>query len=270
MKHQTAVVAVGKILTAMFFSVQMCFGLNVTSYVTNTDGITFTCNTGLMRIQICQADIAHLTYTPTSSFPSKTQLVVTRTWPTPTFTTSDVGDTVTLQTSRLNIKVSKSTANVNYVDLTNSSIVSETGKSVTATTYSGVSTNTITTTYTSPTNEGLFGLGQKMVEGGGTPYNNLKGVSSVEIGQEYGNPDLNAVPVLISTRGYGIYWDNYSQSTFYGADNNNTQYHYTSNCGQIVDYYFFYGPTIDTVIAKYRTTTGTVQLFPKWCYGLIQ
>ncbi|MGA2507344.1 MAG: TIM-barrel domain-containing protein [Chitinispirillaceae bacterium] len=270
MKHQTAVVAVGKILTAMFFSVQMCFGLNVTSYVTNTDGITFTCNTGLMRIQICQADIAHLTYTPTSSFPSKTQLVVTRTWPTPTFTTSDVGDTVTLQTSRLNIKVSKSTANVNYVDLTNSSIVSETGKSVTATTYSGVSTNTITTTYTSPTNEGLFGLGQKMVEGGGTPYNNLKGVSSVEIGQEYGNPDLNAVPVLISTRGYGIYWDNYSQSTFYGADNNNTQYHYTSNCGQIVDYYFFYGPTIDTVIAKYRTTTGTVPLFPKWCYGLIQ
>ena len=36
------------------------------------------------------------------------------------------------------------------------------------------------------------------------------------------------------------------------------------------DYYFFYGPSVDHVIALYRATTGTAPLFPKWGYGLFQ
>ena len=255
-------------VTVLLILVQTGFGLNVSSYLQDNAGVTFTLNTGLMRVQVCQSDIVHVTYTPTASFPSKIQLVVTRTWPTPSFTTTESGDTVTLQTSRLNIKVSKSTANVSYADLSNAQVVSEAGKSVVATTIASVvSTNTITTSFTSPTNEGLFGLGQHMCQSGGpTPYNNYKGISSVYVANEYGNPGstyFNGVPVLISTRGYGIYWDNYSKAYFYGAATRR-------QCGQIVDYYFFYGPVIDSVIAKYRTTTGSVPMFPKWCFGLIQ
>jgi alpha-D-xyloside xylohydrolase len=260
---------------ALLVMAQTGFGLSVSSYQQDSAGVTFTLNTGSMRVQVCQSDIVHVTYSSAASIPSKTQLVVTRTWPKPTFTTTESGDTITLQTARLKIKVRKSTALVGYTDLSNTQIVSEAGKSMVAATVSSVvSTNTITTSFTSPKDEGLFGLGQHMCQSGGpTAYNNYKGISSVLVSNEYGNPGstyFNAVPVLISTRGYGIYWDNYSKSTFYGADTSNTRYRYVSTCGQLVDYYFFYGPSIDSVIAKYRTTTGSVPMFPKWCFGLIQ
>jgi alpha-D-xyloside xylohydrolase len=78
------------------------------------------------------------------------------------------------------------------------------------------------------------------------------------------------IPVLVSSKGYGVFWDNYSTSDFYGNDSNNTKYRYVSECGDMVDYYFFYGPTIDQVVASYRTATGSAPMFPKWAYGLFQ
>jgi alpha-D-xyloside xylohydrolase len=72
---------------------------------------------------------------------------------------------------------------------------------------------------------------------------------------------------LVSNKGYGIFWDNPSIGKFTSTA---TATSYSSECGEMVDYYFFYGPTIDQVIAGYRTTTGPAPLFPKWAYGLFQ
>jgi len=249
------------------------------TYCINLDNIVVTSNSGtggstsLMKVQICQPDIVHLTYTPTASFPSKTQLVVTATWPTPSFSTSDVGDTVTLQTSRLKAKVSRTTANVTYTDLSNNVVLAEAGKSMPSATIEGVSTYSVLTDFYSPADEGLYGLGQNMINGGsGTVIVNYKG-NFQTVAQEYAVPANtfhNAIPVLMSTRGYGVYWDNYSKSWFYGGDAGNTQYRYISECGSMMDYYFFYGPELDTVVSKYRSATGKAPLFPKWCFGLIQ
>ncbi len=40
--------------------------------------------------------------------------------------------------------------------------------------------------------------------------------------------------------------------------------------GQAIDYYFFYGPDLNRVIADYRQLTGEAPLFPKWAYGYWQ
>ena len=247
------------------------WGLNVKSYSTGDDGVTFTCDSGKMKVQICQPDIVHITYTPTADFPSKTQLVVTRTWPTPSFSTDAAGDTVTIATSRIKIKVSKSTANVTYTDLSNDVILAEAAKSMTAATVENTATYTISTSYYSPSSEGIYGLGQHMENGGsGDIIINYKGQNET-IEQHYDSDGFwTAVPVLVSTKGYGLYWDNYSKSWFYGGDSSSTQFRYVSECGSLIDYYFFYGPELDTVVSKYRTTTGKVPMFPKWAYGLIQ
>ena len=79
-----------------------------------------------------------------------------------------------------------------------------------------------------------------------------------------------AVPVLLSTRGYGLMWDNYSASNFYGGEAGNTKYKYVSESGKQVNYYFFYGPTFDKIIDLYRTATGIAPIYPKWAYGLFQ
>jgi alpha-D-xyloside xylohydrolase len=71
-------------------------------------------------------------------------------------------------------------------------------------------------------------------------------------------------------QGYGLFWDNYSITNFAGNVSSNSRYSFSSETGDQVDYYFFYGPSIDQVIANYRTTTGAAPMFPKWAYGLFQ
>jgi alpha-D-xyloside xylohydrolase len=45
---------------------------------------------------------------------------------------------------------------------------------------------------------------------------------------------------------------------------------FRSEIGDAIDYYFFYGPTADEIIAGYRLATGDAPLFPKAAYGFWQ
>src|SRR5690242_10824402 len=77
----------------------------------------------------------------------------------------------------------------------------------------------------------------------------------------------SAVPFFVSTLGYGIFWDNYSKTLF--ADNVDTTSLW-SEVADNIDYYFFYGHSMDEAIAGYRHLTGEVPLYGKWAYGYWQ
>jgi alpha-D-xyloside xylohydrolase len=115
----------------------------------------------------------------------------------------------------------------------------------------------------SPPDEALFGLGCHPED-------------SLSMNYKGRNQDMaiqymtGAIPVLLSTKGYGLLWDNYSASNFYGAEEGNTKYKYVSESGTMVDYYFFYGPEYDHIISHYRDATGAAPMFPKWSFGLFQ
>jgi alpha-D-xyloside xylohydrolase len=79
-----------------------------------------------------------------------------------------------------------------------------------------------------------------------------------------------ALPFLLSNKGYGILWDNYSRTLFDGALASASQYKFESESGPCIDYYFMYGENPDGVIAAYRLATGDAPMFPKWAYGLFQ
>jgi alpha-D-xyloside xylohydrolase len=107
--------------------------------------------------------------------------------------------------------------------------------------------------------EGLYGLGQH--QGGVFNYRG----SVVELAQT--NSDI-AVPLLLSTNGYGLLWNTASKSYF---DNRFArEMKLTADAADGVDYYFFYGPELDTVIHHYRDLTGHAPLFGEWAYGFIQ
>lgn len=75
------------------------------------------------------------------------------------------------------------------------------------------------------------------------------------------------VPVLVSTRGYGILLDSYSLITF--RDDAFGSYLWT-DVDDEMDYYFIYGPEFDQIVRELRHLTGKAPMLPKWTFGYIQ
>lgn len=79
--------------------------------------------------------------------------------------------------------------------------------------------------------------------------------------------------IIQSIKGYGLFWDNYSPTTFKSGKDGFT---FSSERGGCIDYYFIYGgdatchPDADGVIAGIRKLTGTVPMHPLWSYGFMQ
>jgi alpha-D-xyloside xylohydrolase len=76
------------------------------------------------------------------------------------------------------------------------------------------------------------------------------------------------VPMFLSSKGYGIFWNNTSRSRF----NNRFPHelYLSSEVADAVDYYFLYGPEFDAIISAYRDMTGAAPMFGKWAYGFWQ
>ena len=172
---------------------------------------------------------------------------------------------IIITTAKLKVIVNKLNNSVKYTDLNGNQILSEDesqGKTMTAVTIADIPTYNCSTLFNSPAGESLYGLGCHPED-------------SLSINYKGRNQDMaikymtGAIPVLLSTQGYGLMWDNYSASNFYGAEEGNTKFRYVSESGNMVDYYFIYGPDFDRIIASYRTATGDAPMFPKWAFGLV-
>jgi alpha-D-xyloside xylohydrolase len=75
------------------------------------------------------------------------------------------------------------------------------------------------------------------------------------------------VPVLVSTRGYGILLDSASLMTFH--DDAFGSYLWTDVADEL-DYYFVYGPELDRIVHELRCLTGKAPMLPKWAFGYVQ
>lgn len=106
--------------------------------------------------------------------------------------------------------------------------------------------------------EALYGLGQQE-EG----LLNLRG-QTVYLHQA--NRKI-AIPMLVSSLGYGMLMDTYSPMIF--SDTIYGSYLYTEADDEL-DYYFINGGSMDGVIKEYRFLTGKAVMLPKWAFGYMQ
>jgi alpha-D-xyloside xylohydrolase len=238
----------------------------IKSYKKDIDGVTFSLDKGLMKIKVCTDDILEIRYTISDSFPARNSLVVNNTWSRAViFQVKEANEDIVIMTDKLKVIVNKKTNAITYETKDGDIITSESSnnKAMKAATVAGIDTYHCETEFNSPADEALYGLGCHPVD-------------SLSINYKGRDQDLairymtGAIPVLLSTKGYGLMWDNYAASNFYGAEENNTKFRYVSESGQMVDYYFFYGPEFDHIINLYRIATGKAPMFPKWAFGLFQ
>ncbi len=238
----------------------------IKSYKKDNYGVTFILDKGLMNIKVCRDDIIEVKYTILNSFQNKPSLVVNNKWKTSVFQLIENKTQLIITTSKLKVLVNKATNAITYTDLKGKEITSEdkdNNKTITPAIIAGINTYNVSTRFNSPANEALYGLGCHPTD-------------SLSINYKGRNQDMaikymtGAIPVLLSTKGYGLLWDNYSASNFYGAEANNTKFKYVSESGKQVDYYFFYGPGFDQIINLYRIATGKAPMYAKWAFGLFQ
>jgi alpha-D-xyloside xylohydrolase len=119
-------------------------------------------------------------------------------------------------------------------------------------------------TFASPDDEHYYGLGQNQ-EG----FLDHRG-HTVECWNNYtatGGPTF-CVPLLVTNKGYGVLWDNPSQTTIQPGFNEQTRW--TSQVGDRVSFFVIAGSKTDEIYEGYRLLTGSTPMLPKAAYGFIQ
>ena len=226
------------------------------------DGVVLVLQSGFLRFQVCSDSIVHVVYSNERDVPQRTDFLVTKkSWPKTEFTLhSDDPKLITLTTSRLKIEITRADSSIVFVEYFYHKIKQENTRTLTPAEVNGEKT------YHSErfvnmwdTQEAFYGLGQHQAG-----VWNYRG-ESVDLSQD--NTNIS-IPLLLSSNGYGIFWNNGSRSRF-----NNRFVHafyLSSEVSDSMDYYFFYGPDFDRLIADYRELTGAAPLFGKWAYGYWQ
>ncbi len=118
-------------------------------------------------------------------------------------------------------------------------------------TISDAPTYNVKQTFTLTPDESLYGLGQYNQR-----YTDYCGQEVLMVQTNIGI----VVPLLVSTKRYGIMWDIYSKSIF--KDDANGASFWAESAPAGVDYYFIAGQMMDGVIAGYRQLTGAAPMFP--------
>lgn len=319
----------------------------VLEFKRDPDGVTFTMSPGIMKITVCYEDVIRVMYTPNRVLPPGQDFVVTnRTWPRTGFKVTDTQNRVRISTRKLRVEVDKTTGALTFLDAKGQVILREPpggGKKMVPVVVNGEASFQPEQAFLSPADEFIFGLGQYQ-EG----IWNWRGMPQ-QLRQV--NTQI-AVPVVLSSHGYGLFWNNASLTEFNPVDTEvpltnkvgtftsteageyvffvkdgdrrnligiqvdgrtlvaitNMWVPYTiagkkslpanytcsvailgggsrarlyarplgetttfrSEVGDAIDYFFFYGPSPDEIIAGYRRVSGAVPLFPKAAYGFWQ
>jgi alpha-D-xyloside xylohydrolase len=214
-----------------------------------------------VRVQFYAADTVRVRKWLPGGTPEKLSLVVVQTnLPALKLRFTETADAVTLGSGETTVRLSKSDGAIEYLARDGQVILKEQGPAAITTVKIASETNafSVQQNFTLSPAEGIYGLGQH--QSGYMNYRNR----TVKLVQA--NTDAVS-PVLVSTRSYGILWDNYSKTIFTDDPDKMTLW---SEVADNVDYYFIAGTNLDAVIAGYRDLTGVAPLYGKWAYGYWQ
>jgi alpha-D-xyloside xylohydrolase len=213
-----------------------------------------------IRVQFESEGCVHVTKCTAKGVLTRTSLIVLpHSLPSLTISFAEDPDSVSLRSDRLWVTVSKSSGAVSYAEASSTALIREEGaSSITPETVPGEEKAfSIETRFRLKADEGIYGLGQHQ-----DGLMNYRGhsVNLVQANTQSSNP------FLVSTRGYGILWDNYSRTVFSDDADGCSIW---SDVADGIDYYFIFGRTMDGAIAGYRDLTGA-PLYGRWAYGYWQ
>jgi alpha-D-xyloside xylohydrolase len=236
-----------------FVSTIKAMDFSVKTMKKERDGITIKTEKGSLRLQVFAPGIIRVVYGSSEAI-SKTKSFAVIGKPVSTrWKVADNINEIRLITSELDVHVNKANWIVSFYDTNGQVILAE------KTNEERLSKQS----FELSAGEAIYGLGQHP--------NGLMNYRGASIKLQQKNGEI-AVPMLVSSRGYGVLWDNASVTnvTVDSADQASPLLTISSKAVDVVDYYFIYGPQLDKVIAGYRQLTGAAPMMSKWTWGFWQ
>jgi alpha-D-xyloside xylohydrolase len=131
-------------------------------------------------------------------------------------------------------------------------------------TVNGEKTFRVGATFDAPADEHYYGLGQN--QEGILDYRGR----TIDCKHYYDAPagETVCVPFMVTNKGYGIVWDNPSETVVSAGVHGQTTWR--SAVGERVSYFVITGATLDELYAGYRRISGATPLPPKAAFGYIQ
>jgi alpha-D-xyloside xylohydrolase len=234
----------------------------VTSFSQISDGLEVHQSSGTLSIHVTASAILHITYGPEPAVPEHPSdgVLAKRDWPPAQFTVESDDKSITLTTSQVKAVIERQSGTLAYKTLDGRTLTTDSYRQLIPAEVNGEKTSHAEVFFAIyGSKEGLYGLGQHQAG-----VWNYRG-ETVDLSQE--NTNI-AIPLLVSSNGYGIFWNNPSRSRV-----NNRFVHMlylSADVADRVDYYFLAGPEPDQIVAHYRELTGDAPMFGRWAYGFWQ
>ena len=226
----------------------------------DADGLTLKMKPGTLKLEVFSPRIIRVVYGQGETLPPDGSLAVIAKPGSVDWKASETNQEVRLRTDELEARVDRATGAVGFYDKSGKPLLMEKadgGKSLIPDQTGGLNTLRSRQEFVLAPEEAIYGLGQHQ--------NGLMNYRGATIHLQQRNPGESAVPVLVSSRGYGVLWDNPAITDVnVGADNSQkveqpaahtATLSWTSEAADRIDYYFMYGPALDRVIADYRNLT---------------
>lgn len=223
------------------------------------DGISLKLNSGVLDLDVWADNIIRVRYRLTPA--EHKSLAVIGKPATVKWTYEETAADEILVTAKLKVAVDRKTGAVRFSDAGGKPYLGESadgGKSLTPKGNSFESCQR----FALQTDEAVYGLGQHQ--------NGLLNYRGSVIHLQQQNREVG-VPVLVSSKGYGLLWDNASVTDIdIPAAITGKPLTLTSEAADGIDYYFIAGPKLDDVVAGYRRLTGTAPMLARWAFGFWQ
>jgi alpha-D-xyloside xylohydrolase len=172
------------------------------------DGIVLTLPGGLLKIQVLSETVVRIAFAKDASFFTRPVLdVVPQPTPFQDWKLSGTADTTTVSTARLQVVVDRRTGAVRFLDRAGNPIASEVpgGRVLEPADVQGERTWHVQQRWAENADESLYGLGQRQF--------NALDIKGYDLDLWQRNTNI-VVPFLVSSRGYGVLWENTSLTRF--------------------------------------------------------
>ena len=223
-------------------------------------GITGTTQGMDIEIQFVSPEIVRVVKAPEGRSFTKKSLSVVKSPESMSVTTEKQGETVSLKSNAVRVDFNVETGRVSLFDKQGKALFTEKdyGAQFTPFNDAGNPTFSVRQAFLLDKDEAIYGLGQQQVD----DLNQRNHKHFMRQRALYAS-----VPIIQSTKGYGMFWDNYSPTTY---TDNPQEMSFDSEVGECMDYYFMYGGNADGVIAQIRDLTGQAPMYPLWTFGFWQ